>query len=318
MVRASPMAAMRLRVGGMLPESRGASSRRSNWRADGTQVDFFTLKGLVEDLLESIGARGTVFQPVSRQPFVAGTAAEVCLRDKTSIGFIGEIDPKVVEFERVPFRVFAFELDLEALEDAFRRCRSTTSFCASRRLPVILRSSSRLRCPYSDLVDAIRSTAGAWLESIRLVDQYQGSQVPPGHQSLAFHMVFRDSERTLTAEEVAETMDRIIGGLERPVQGRAARVGFVITFPWTCSQPLRCFQSMSLKKSTAADFKPATALVPISSAVPTASRPAPSTLGPFGRHPGFPTVHSPVQRASDKASSRAGAGETNWPGQSAD
>ena len=48
------------------------------------------------------------------------------------------------------------------------------------------------------------------LESIRLVDQYQGSQVPPGHQSLAFHMLFRDPERTLTAEEVAETMDRIV------------------------------------------------------------------------------------------------------------
>jgi phenylalanyl-tRNA synthetase beta chain len=63
---------------------------------------------------------------------------------------------------------------------------------------------------YADLVDTIRSTAGPRLELIRLVDQYQGSQVPPGHQSLAFHMLFRDHERTLTAEEVAETMDRIV------------------------------------------------------------------------------------------------------------
>ena len=63
---------------------------------------------------------------------------------------------------------------------------------------------------YADLIDTIRSTAGPRLESIRLVDQYQGSQVPPGHQSLAFHLLFRDHERTLTAEEVAETMDRIV------------------------------------------------------------------------------------------------------------
>jgi phenylalanyl-tRNA synthetase beta chain len=60
------------------------------------------------------------------------------------------------------------------------------------------------------LIDAIRSAAGPRLESIRLVDQYQGSQVPPGHQSLAFHMLFRDPERTLTAEQVAEAMDRIV------------------------------------------------------------------------------------------------------------
>ncbi len=63
---------------------------------------------------------------------------------------------------------------------------------------------------YAGLVDTIRSAAGPRLESIRLVDQYQGSQVPPGHQSLAFHMLFRDPERTLTAEEVAETMERLV------------------------------------------------------------------------------------------------------------
>ena len=57
----------------------GGQLQRSNWRSDGTQVDFFTLKGMVEDLLEIIGARDAVFQPADRQPFVAGTAAEVSL-----------------------------------------------------------------------------------------------------------------------------------------------------------------------------------------------------------------------------------------------
>ena len=98
----------------------GGQLQRSNWRSDATQVDFFTLKGMVEDLLETVGARDAVFQPADRQPFVAGTSAEVSLGTQPSIGFIGEIDPKLVEFERVPFRVFAFELDLEALEDAFK------------------------------------------------------------------------------------------------------------------------------------------------------------------------------------------------------
>jgi phenylalanyl-tRNA synthetase beta chain len=188
----------------------GGQLDRSNWRADSTQADFFTLKGLVEDLLESIGARGTVFQPANCQPFVAGTAAEVCLPDKKSIGFIGEIDPKVVEFERVPFRVFAFELNLEALEGAFS---TQPVYRQLLRQPAVTRDLAvvvEVAVPYSELVDAIRSTAGTWLESIRLVDRYQGSQVPPGHQSLAFHLIFRDAERTLTAEEVAETMDRIV------------------------------------------------------------------------------------------------------------
>ena len=95
-----------------------------------------------------------------------------------SIGSIGEIDPKVVEFERVPFRVFAFELDLESLEDAFktlpvyhqllrqpavtrdlavvvrdRRCRMPTLSIRSGRRPVP-RSN---RSGWSTSIKALRS-----------------------------------------------------------------------------------------------------------------------------------------------------------------
>jgi phenylalanyl-tRNA synthetase beta chain len=192
----------------------GGRLERSNWRSDGTQADFFTLKGAVEDLLEVVGARNVVVRPADRQPFVAGTAAEIVLADKRSIGFMGEIDPRVVEFERVPFRVFAFELDLEALEDAFR---TPSVYHQLLRQPAVTRDLAvvvRVTVPYADLIDAIRSAAGPRLESIRLVDQYQGSQVSPGHQSLAFHMLFRDAERTLTADEAAEAMDRIVAAVK--------------------------------------------------------------------------------------------------------
>ncbi len=203
----------RWHVGGIA----GGQLQRSQWRCDSTQVDFFTLKGTVEDLLETIGARDLVFQPADRQPFVMGTAADISLKSGRTVGSIGEIDPKVVEFERVPFRVFGFELDLQALEDGFQ---TSPVYRQLLRQPAVTRDLAvvvRVTVPYADLVDAIRSTAGPKLESIRLVDQYQGSQVPPGHQSLAFHMVFRDPERTLTAEEVAETIDQIVAVLKERV-----------------------------------------------------------------------------------------------------
>ena len=110
--------------------------------------------------------------------------------------------------------MFAFELDLESLEDAFG---TVPVYHQLLRQPAVTRDLAvvvRIVVPYADLIETIRSTAGPRLESIRLVDQYQGAQVPPGHQSLAFHMLFRDAERTLTAEEVAETMDRIVAVLK--------------------------------------------------------------------------------------------------------
>ena len=102
------------------------------------------------------------------------------------------------------------EGEFMVLEDAFK---ALPVYHQLLRQPAVTRDLAvvvRVAVSYADLVDTIRSTAGLRLELIRLVDQYQGSQVPPGHQSLAFHMLFRDHERTLTAEEVAETMDRIV------------------------------------------------------------------------------------------------------------
>ena len=183
-----------------------------------------------------------MFQPADRQPFVAGTAAEVSLENERTIGFIGEIDPKVVEFERVPFRVFAFELDLEALEDAFKMLTglSSTSSPAGRHARPGRRGPDYgFVCRYRRF-DPVRRPGPGW-SSIRLVDQYQGSQVPPGHQSLAFHMVFRDPERTLTAEEVAETMDRIVAVLKERFGAELASVTSVVTVARACP----CHSSVS-------------------------------------------------------------------------
>jgi phenylalanyl-tRNA synthetase beta chain len=191
----------------------GGQLKRSNWRADSAQVDFFTLKGAVEDLLEVVGARDIGFRHADSQPFVAGRAAVVSFGASRSIGWIGEIDPKVVEFERVPFRVYAFELDLESLEDAFR---TLPVYHQLLRQPSVTRDLAvvvPIGVSYAEIVETVRTAAGPTLEFLRLVDQYQGPQVSPGHQSLAFHLVFRDAERTLTAEEVAETMARIVAVL---------------------------------------------------------------------------------------------------------
>jgi phenylalanyl-tRNA synthetase beta chain len=192
----------------------GGRHHRSDWRSDGTQVDFFTLKGALEDLLETLGARNVVFQPADRKPFVAGTSAGLSLPGTGPVGSIGELDPKVFEFERVTFHVYGFELDLESLEETFK---TVPVYHQLLRQPAVARDLAvvaRAQVSYAELVDTIRSTAGPTLENLRLVDQYQGAQVPPGHRSLAFHMLFRDPERTLTAEEVAETVARIVAALK--------------------------------------------------------------------------------------------------------
>jgi len=60
------------------------------------------------------------------------------------------------------------------------------------------------------LESALRQGAGEMLESIWLMDIYRGGQVGPGRKSLAYHLVFRAPERTLTTKEVNGLRDRAI------------------------------------------------------------------------------------------------------------
>jgi phenylalanyl-tRNA synthetase beta chain len=69
--------------------------------------------------------------------------------------------------------------------------------------------------PVARLFDAIRAAGGEWLESVTLFDRYTGAPVPEGAHSLAFSLVFRHLERTLTDEEVHARVDAIFEALQR-------------------------------------------------------------------------------------------------------
>jgi phenylalanyl-tRNA synthetase beta chain len=63
------------------------------------------------------------------------------------------------------------------------------------------------------LVDTVRGTAGPLLREARVFDVYRGEQVGEGRKSVALHLVFQSSERTLTDEEAAESRGRIVEAL---------------------------------------------------------------------------------------------------------
>ncbi|MBA7713939.1 Phenylalanine--tRNA ligase beta subunit [subsurface metagenome] len=141
-----------------------------------------------------------------------GAAAAVLTSDKT-VGCVGELSQGLIDTGKVLFRPFAFELDLAALEPHFLQAPSAQPMA---RTPAVTRDLAvvvRVKEAFARIEEEIRRSAGPSLEALRLVDQYQGPQVPPDHQSLAFRLVFRDPSRTLTTEYVSEVMDGIIKSL---------------------------------------------------------------------------------------------------------
>jgi phenylalanyl-tRNA synthetase beta chain len=184
----------------------GGAVQEYDWRSNGATVDFYDAKGQVEHLLEAIGVESCRFHPFNIAPFASG--AEISQGDVT-LGHMGELAQGLIDTGTMTVQLFAFELELRTLETSFlkevhaRPIPNTPAI--TRDLDVVARREESFQA----VRDEILNSAGLVLESLNLVDVYQGPQIPPDRKSLTFHLVFRDPERTLTAKEAADIMSRI-------------------------------------------------------------------------------------------------------------
>jgi phenylalanyl-tRNA synthetase beta chain len=190
-----------------------AGGTTGSWR-DKRSIDFHDLRGTLDDVLDRARVGPRSFAPIDAQPFVKGTATRVLSASGAPLGWIGEIDAAVAQIDRLAFKVFAFELDLEAVRAAQLPAPAYKPLArqpaVTRDLAFVLRADQ----PYAQIESTLRQSAGAGLESVALMDRYEGKQVAAGHHSLAFRLVFRDPSRTLTTEEVTSTTETIVSAMK--------------------------------------------------------------------------------------------------------
>ena len=74
--------------------------------------------------------------------------------------------------------------------------------------------------PAASVRGTIREAAGETLVDVREFDRYRGEGVPEGRLSLSLRLTFRSPERTLTDDEVQQTMDGVVEALERTHNAR--------------------------------------------------------------------------------------------------
>lgn len=134
--------------------------------------------------------------------FHPGRCAEIFVHGK-SVGFAGELHPRVITSYGLAERTAVAEIDLGAVIAAAPDVRTAprvgTQPLAKEDLAVVVDRS----VPVADVLAALTSGAGDLLESVRLFDVYEGPQVPEGKRSLAFALRFRAPDRTLDAAETA-------------------------------------------------------------------------------------------------------------------
>jgi len=139
----------------------------------------------------------------SHQAFHPGRTARLALRTGETIGYAGELHPKLLAASDMPARSVALELDADALFEAAPDvivARHISTFpVATQDVALVVPAD----VPADDVLAALREGAGELLEDVALFDVYAGKGIEDGKKSLAFGLRFRAADRTLTADEAS-------------------------------------------------------------------------------------------------------------------
>lgn len=183
------------------------------WSEEERVVDFFDLKGVVENLRFTLKVKDLGFE-AGQCPYLApGRCARVFSGD-SGVGLLGQLHPKVAEAFDISGEFFVAELAVQPFLDASGtdyQYRSVGRF-PSVKMDIAVVVDEGLASSKVD--DSIRRNGGELLQTVMLFDVYTGPQIPKGKKSLAYALEFESAERTLTDEETQGELECIISALK--------------------------------------------------------------------------------------------------------
>lgn len=176
--------------------------------------DFYVLKGSVEQLLDGLGIEEYSFEPVLNNPsYHPGRCAMLKINGKEA-GVLGQVHPKVSSGYDIDLEVYTAEIKLDELLEgasAKKTYKKLPKYPAVTRDLALLADDEVLA---GDIYNIIKKASGKILDSVTLFDVYKGSQIPEGKKSMAYSIVFRADDKTLTDEEINPVMNKILRSLE--------------------------------------------------------------------------------------------------------
>jgi phenylalanyl-tRNA synthetase beta chain len=144
------------------------------------------------------------------QAFHPGRTARLALHTGQTVGYAGELHPKLLAASDMPARSVALEINADALFEAAPDvivARHISTFpVATQDVALVVPSE----VPADDVLAALREGAGELLEDVALFDVYAGKGIEDGKKSLAFGLRFRAADRTLTADEASAARESAV------------------------------------------------------------------------------------------------------------
>ena len=177
-------------------------------------VDFYIIKGIVEELLNYLGYN-------SRYSFVVDenipnelhpySSASIIMQG-VNVGYIGKLHPNVTKDN-----IYVFEINLTKL---LKNKSSRMNFKELSKYPSVTKDMAFIvnkDIQSKTIEDVIKKSGGRLLTDIDVFDVYMGENVGQNEKSIAYKLTFADSSKTLSDEEVTEVFEKIIIDVENKV-----------------------------------------------------------------------------------------------------
>ena len=180
----------------------------------GEKSDFYTAKGAVEALFEVLGIENAEYTALkNHHTFHPGRTALISI-DGEKVGIIGEIHPKVCKNYKIGAKTYIGYLSWNKL---FKFKNTNKVYKQLPKFPALTRDLAVVcdkKTEVAVLENAIKKGAGKMLEKVELFDIFEGVQVGVGKKSVAFSLVLRSPERTLTDSEADDALNKALEALK--------------------------------------------------------------------------------------------------------
>jgi len=180
------------------------------WSLPSRSVDFYDIKGDVENILARANTGDYHFLPMAHPALHPGQSAQI-VRDHETVGWLGALHPRIEAELDLEQSVYLFELNMSALQQRhLPRYQPVTRFPAIRRDLALVVDQTVLA---SSLDTAIRAVATDQLISWRIFDVYTGKGVEAHQKSVAISLILQDLSRTLEDGEVNQILESVVTSL---------------------------------------------------------------------------------------------------------
>ena len=186
----------------------------------GNDMDFYVLKGLIENILEAISVnRYEVVKQRNNASYHPGRCANIKIGIDVVATF-GEVHPEVLQNYDIEKRAYLAEINISKL---VKYSRENKKYVEIPKYPAVERDIAIVvdeEIEVGQIEKIITKKAKKLLESLKLFDIYRDEKLGTNKKSVAYALAFRDKNKTLSDDEINKIMEDIISQLEKDLHAK--------------------------------------------------------------------------------------------------